>query len=222
MSIAPDATIALREATEDDVDFLTWVMLTASRSHLERGIWEYLNDQGEAETRTFLRALALTETVHIFHHSLFLVAEVDGVPAAGMCAYDSSTQGFGVVGSVMPGASAAAGVRTDDPEFGRRLGVMMEGFAHKVELPPVVWTIENVATKPEFRRRGLVDALLTEHLARGRARGYTHASIGVYLGNEAARAAYRKAGFEVVSTALSDGWAAEIGCPGTELLLQDL
>jgi hypothetical protein len=49
-----------------------------------------------------------------------------------------------------------------------------------------------------------------------------HASIGVYLENSAARAAYLNAGFEIVSECRSDGWVAEIGCPGTELMLMRL
>ena len=215
--------VVLREATDADVDFLAWAMLTASRSHLDRGIWEYLNDQDEAATLGFLARLLVTDTVHLFHHALFLIAEVDGEPAAAMCAYDSDTQGFGVLPTLMLPAAVAAGVDVGSGEYGRRAGVMLTGFQHSYDAPPGPhWTIENVATKPAFRRRGLVDTLLAEHLTRGRVRGYRIASIGVYLGNEPARRAYLKAGFEVVSECRSDGWDAEIGCAGTELLLQSL
>jgi ribosomal protein S18 acetylase RimI-like enzyme len=214
--------VTIRPASEDDVDFLSWAMLQASRSQLDRGLWEYLNATDEPTTLRFLGGLATTDAVHMNHHALFLVAEVDGEPAAAMSGYDSVTQGFSVVGTVVPGVAAASGVRTDDPDFGRRAGVMLSGFVHPVDLPPVAWTIENVATRPEHRRRGLVSALLDAQLDRGREQGYEHASIGVYLGNEPARAAYLKAGFDVVSECRSDGWATQIGCPGTELLLRHL
>ncbi len=38
------------------------------------------------------------------------------------------------------------------------------------EHAPGAWIVENVATLPEFRRRGLVDRLVEEMLERGRRR----------------------------------------------------
>ena len=120
--------IRIRRATERDLDLVTWVMLAASRSHLERGIWEYLNASGEAATLSFLRRLATTDTVNLFHWSLFLVAELDGEPGAAMCAYDSSTQGFDVALPEMMAATAAEGIDAEDPEYVRRSQVMLSGF----------------------------------------------------------------------------------------------
>jgi translation initiation factor 4G len=216
-------SVRIRRATEADLDLVTWVMLAASRSHLDRGVWEYLNDHDEAQTLGFLRGIATSGAVHLFHHSLFLVAEIDGEPAAAMCGYDSATQGLDRFGPVMGEVSADVGVDLTDPEYGRRLGVMLSGFVSDHDGPPGPrWVIENVATKPEYRRRGLVDALLHQLLGHGRERGFEYAQIGVYLDNERARRAYRKAGFEVVAEARSDDWQRELGCPGSELLLQPL
>lgn len=218
--ISQDEQIRLREATDADVPFVAWVMLAASRSHLDRGIWEYLYDRDEAATLSYLEALAVTDTVHLFHHSRFVIAEVDGRPAAAMCGYDPATQGFGTFGAVLPELAGRAGIVLDDPELGRRSAVLMAGFVSS----PVerAWVVENVATVPEFRRRGLVDALLADQLRRGREGGFDTAQIGVFIGNEPARRAYLKAGFEVVGEKRDDGWDTEIGCPGTELLLQPL
>jgi ribosomal protein S18 acetylase RimI-like enzyme len=216
-------TIRIRRANELDLDLLTWVMLAASRSHLDRGIWEYVNSTGEADSRAFLRRLATTNAVHMFHHSLFLVAELDGEPGAAMCAYDSSTQGFEVAFPEIAAATAAEGIDTEDPEYGRRIGVLLSGFALEDPGPPGPrWVIENVATKPEMRRRGLVDALLHQLLGHGRERGLEYAQISVFIENERARRAYIKAGFEPLAEQRSDGWEQEIGCPGTEMLLQPL
>ena len=68
-------SIRIRRASERDLDLLTWVMLAASRSHLDRGIWEYVNASDEACTLAFMRRLATTDTVHLSHYSLFLIAE---------------------------------------------------------------------------------------------------------------------------------------------------
>src|SRR5262245_5734877 len=78
-------SIRIRRATDNDLDLILWVMLAASRSHLDRGIWEYMNATDGEATTAFLRELATSETVHLFHESLFLVAELDGEPGAAMC-----------------------------------------------------------------------------------------------------------------------------------------
>ena len=213
----------IRNAGPDDVDFLAWVMLAASRSHLERGVWEYLNDQDEKQTLDYLSRLAVTDTVHLFHHSLFVIAEVDGEPAAAMCGYDPATQGFDKYYGELGNVASAIGLDLADPEFARRAAVMGSGFVMDYAGPdgPRL-VIENVATAPGFRRQGLVDQLLRELVDRGHDNGYAAAQIGVFIGNDPARAAYIKAGFDVVAEQRSDGWAAEIGCPGTELLIQHL
>jgi hypothetical protein len=38
--------------------------------------------------------MSTAEMVHRFHHSLFLIGELDGEAGTAMCAYDSATQGF--------------------------------------------------------------------------------------------------------------------------------
>jgi ribosomal protein S18 acetylase RimI-like enzyme len=216
-------SIRIRRARDTDLDLVTWVMLAASRSHLDRGIWEFLNGTDEAATLSFLRRLATTDAVHMFHASLFLVAELDGEPGAAMCAYDSSSQGFDVVMPDMALATAAEHIDAEDPEYVRRTGVLLSGFIQEDPGPPGPrWVIENVATKPEARRKGLVDALLHQLLGHGRERGFEYAQISVFLENERARRAYVKAGFEVAAEQRSDDWSREIGCPGIEMLLQPL
>ncbi|HTD50479.1 MAG TPA: GNAT family N-acetyltransferase [Acidimicrobiia bacterium] len=216
-------SVRIRRATETDLDLLTWTMLAASRSHLDRGIWEYLNGSGEAAALSFLRRLATTDTVQLFQWSLFLVAELDGEPGAAMCAYDSSTQGFDVALPEMMAATAAEGIDAEDPEYVRRRDVMLTGFIMDDPGPPGPrWVIENVATRPEMRRNGLVDGLLHQLLGHGRERGFEYAQISVFIENERARRAYIKAGFEPLAEQRSDHWPREIGCPGTEMLLQPL
>jgi translation initiation factor 4G len=215
--------IHVRRATAADLDLLVWVMLAASRSHLDRGIWEYVNALDERGALSFLRRLTTTEQVHLFHHSLFLVAELDGEPGAAMCAYDSASQGFDVALPEIAVVTAAEGVNAEDPDYVRRTGVLLSGFVAEDPGPPGPrWVIENVATRPEMRRRGLVEALLNQLLGHGRQRGFEHAQISVFIENERARRAYIKAGFEPIAEQRSDDWPREIGCPGTEMLLQTL
>ena len=210
----------IRDAGEGDVDFLAWVMLEAARSHLDRGLWEYLYDWDEETTLEWLRRMATTDTVHMFHHSLFVIAEVDGTPAAGMMLYDQPTQGLPAAFPHMVELAAQLGVAPDDPECARRGAVLMSGMPQTPAPQAVV--VENVATRAEFRRQGLVHALLDVLFDRGREQGHDTVQIGVLLGNEPARRAYIKAGFEAAGEARNPQWDVEVGCPGSEVLLRPL
>src|SRR5262245_33333508 len=77
---------AIVEARPEHAGFVAWVVLSAFRSHLERGFWDFFVDDGEQPLR-YLEALATTNARHWAHHSTFLVSEVDGRPAAGLCGY---------------------------------------------------------------------------------------------------------------------------------------
>jgi ribosomal protein S18 acetylase RimI-like enzyme len=210
--------VDIRDADEGDVGFIAWVMLAASRSHLPRGIWEYINDQDEEQTLAFLRRIAVSDEVHLFHLSLFQIAEVDGTPAAAMCGYDSATQGMSVAGAAVGAAAMASGVVFDE-SFTLRAGRLGNVVSDNAEGS---WVIENVATRPEFRRRGLTDALIKATLDRGRDKGFALGQISVFIGNEPARQAYLKAGFEVKDEKRDAEFEADMGSPGFERMLQPL
>ncbi len=61
------------------------------------------------------------------------------------------------------------------------------------------WHINNVATRPEFRRRGIARELLLEGLASARYRGARFSLLEVRATNLAAQALYLHLGFHVVS-----------------------
>jgi translation initiation factor 4G len=213
-------SVTLRDATERDVDFVAWVMLAASRSHVPVGIWEYINGFDEEQTLAYLRNVALSEQVHWCHYSLFQIAEVDGTPAAAMCGFDHVTQGMDALLAVIPAAAMAAGATEETFAGMMERGAIVERVASDYE--PGAWVIENVATRPEFRRRGLTDTLLRATLDRGREKGYAKAQISVFIGNEPARNAYLKVGFEKVDEKRDAEFEKAMGFPGFERLLQDL
>jgi translation initiation factor 4G len=213
-------SVTLRDATDQDVDFVAWVMLAASRSHVPVGIWEYINGFDEEQTLAYLRNVALSEQVHWCHYSLFQIAEVDGTPAAAMCGFDHVTQGMDALLAVIPAAAMAAGATEETFAGMMERGAIVERVASDYE--PGAWVIENVATRPEFRRRGLTDTLLRATLDRGREKGYAKAQISVFIGNEPARNAYLKVGFEKVDEKRDAEFEKAMGFPGFERLLQDL
>lgn len=213
-----DASVTLRDATEDDVAFCAEIQLSASRSHLPRGIWEYLYDFDREQTLHLLEHMAVAEPVNFCHWSLFQVAEVDGVPAAAMCGFDPATQGMTALQAATPDALAAAKIEIDDlTEFLERLSIL---GSVTPEHEKGSWVIENVATLPQFRRRGLVDLLLDATIDRGKTKGFAFSQIAVLIGNAPARNAYLKAGFEPVDEKRDARFEVALGCAGIERLFR--
>jgi ribosomal protein S18 acetylase RimI-like enzyme len=218
MTTATDVRIV--DATREHIPFVAWVVMASNRSHLPRGMWDLnLGDAEEAVLR-YLEVLAETDTVHWGHYSLFKVAEVDGVPAAGMCGFFENDLG---PASMMAGAAEVnqkIGRSTEDISAGweRSKAILEIVMDHE----PGAWVVEHVATKAEFRRRGLVERLVHEMLERGRERGATTADIGVLIGNDPAQRAYEKCGFEVVEEERDAEFEAAYGSPGARLLRRAL
>src|SRR3990172_1751975 len=82
-----ETRLTIVEATPAHAPFIAWVTLTAFRSQLERGFWDFLLDGDEAYKLRYLEALATTEQFHWAHYSAFIVAEVDGRPVSALCGY---------------------------------------------------------------------------------------------------------------------------------------
>ena len=210
-------TETIRDATAADADFLAWVMLTAARSHLELGIWDHLVGWDEPRVLDFLAELCVTGPEHLFHYSRFLVSEVNGVPAAALSGYRPELHGFEVYLPIFLEIVSKRGMTEEEIAAGWARG---DAISSALSQPPAnAWVVESVATLPEYRRRGLVDRLLDEILRRGRAEGCAVGAISVFIGNEPARAAYIKKGFEFDHETRTDAWEAIMGCPGIDHLL---
>jgi translation initiation factor 4G len=218
MTTATDVQIL--QAGRQHIPLVAWVVMTANRSHLPKGMWDLNLGGSEEEVLRYLEVMADSEQVHWGHYSLFLVAEVDGVPAAGMCGFFENEYG---AASVMAGAAEANQKTGRSPEevaagWERSKSIMGIVMPHE----PGCWVVENVGTKPEYRRRGLVERLVHATLDRGRERGGTVADIGVLIGNEPAQRAYEKCGFEVVDEVRNAEFEAAYGSAGARMLRRRL
>lgn len=212
------AGLRIVDANPKHAPFIAWVILTAFRSHMEKGFWDHLIGGTDEGLLRYLETLATTDAPHWAHLPLFIVAEVDGVPAAALSGYFDEEHGAGRLREGMLEADAKTG-RTPDPA---RIADAMTIMAVVPEHPPWAWIVEDVATRPEFRRQGLVDALMREIMERGRKRGATVSDISVFIGNDGAQAAYEKAGYEVVAEKRDAGFEAVYKSPGIRTLRRAL
>ena len=209
--------VKIINAREEHVPFIAWVQLTAFRSHLEKGMWDYFVAGSEEDTLRFLEAFAKTDAKHWGSYQGFIIAEVDGTPAAAMTGYFEVESAFDQ--GVQQACEALSMTQEDiNAGWSRAATIALVGPDHA----PGAWITENVATKPEFRRRGLVDRLLVEMMDRGRAKGATVGEVGVFIGNDNAQRAYEKAGYEVVEEKLHPDFEAVYKCPGVRELRREL
>ena len=141
------------------------------------------------------------------------------MPAAGMCGYFDEEYGSQIqIG--MAEANATLGRTQDEIAAGiQRAGSI---FGVLPDHLPNVWIVEHVATRPEFRRRGLVERLMGAILERGRERGATIADIGVYINNDPAQRAYEKCDFAVIDEKRSAAFEAAYGSPGVRALRREI
>jgi ribosomal protein S18 acetylase RimI-like enzyme len=211
--------LKVRNAGVDDAAFLAWLILTAGRAHVIRGIWEVILHQPEGDCLRFLELLTITSTPHLFHHSCYLIAETEAGPVSGLGGYDPDLLGYHKLLESLP-------------EVYRKLGrrparEMAAGAPPRITacIPPAVegaWVIDSVATLPAFRRKGIADRLLDNILALGREKGYRQAQISIYIGNIPAQRAYEKHGFRLLDEWPDPYFEMAIGSPGMARLIRDL
>lgn len=213
-------TIGLQivEAQPKHAPFIAWVILTAFRSHLEKGFWDFMRPGTDEEILRYLEALTTSRAPHWTHLPLFIVAEVDGEPAAALSGYFDEEHGGMRLRDGMAEADAATGQALDPKAIAQALTILNVAPEHV----PGAWIVEDVATRPEFRRRGLVDALMQEIMERGRKRGATVSDIGVFIGNDSAQRAYEKAGYVVVEEKTHPEFEAVYKTPGVRTLRRSL
>lgn len=209
----------IRPATPSDAPFLAWVLQESARSHLPFGVWDLAFPGPDGFRLPVLERLVRAEARSFCHASGFLVAEVDGEPAAGLTGYDNpKVTGGSAFAAAMQ--ETCAGIGWGDAQR-TALGARIVPFLECIpESPEDTWIVEFVATKPAYRGRGLVKALLEAILERGRERGHVRSQIGVLIGNHPAQRAYEGAGFRVVDEKRSPAFEATFGGSGIRRLLR--
>lgn len=213
-------TITIRAAGAHDIDFLCWVMFTAAKSHLDRCMWEMIFDMSPADTMAFLARVATTEATHWCHQSKFLVAEIDGVAAGALCTFDPTTEGTAALSDAM----LSVATQLDRGE-GWLESVLNRALIVDAATPkdyPSAWGVENVAVKPEFRGKGVVEALFARALEIAKASGREHAQILCLNGNVRALKAWERQDFELRADYRSAIFEKAFGSAGLKLLARNL
>jgi GNAT superfamily N-acetyltransferase len=201
----------IRQGRRDDAEFLAWVMLAASRSHLKTGIWNLIIGADDSGCMDYLQRLAIAEPRSLYHYESHLVAEADGRPAAALTSFATANNPWATVGEAMLNVQRDLGwTEADVTASNQRTAPVWACF-----LPDVGdFAIESVATLPEFQRHGLSQALVNRTVDDARHRGYKLIQISAFIGNDPARAVYEKCGFQMGAENRCDEVQAVLGAPG--------
>lgn len=203
--------MVIRPARLDDADFIAATILAAQRGPRPRGWFDIALGWPEALCLDFVARVARARAVSFWHTSRFLIAEVDGQPAAALCALPAAGTGPAAWRAIEE-VGTGIGLGASDLDAIRRRG----GYARAcwVQGGEGDWMIEHVATDPSHRGRGLVQALIARALAEGRAAGFSRATISFLIGNEPAERSYTSAGFSFADEKRDDAFEAITGAPG--------
>jgi ribosomal protein S18 acetylase RimI-like enzyme len=209
----------IRAARPSDAEFLGEVLEMAGRGHLVRGPWDLMFPEPH-ERQSALRRIADGEVLSWCHRDCFRVLDEDGEACAAMVAFEPSALGGTSLAAPLFDVFAHLAWTTERIS---RVGPLLEPYTRCLpDMPAGTWIVENVGARPDKRRRGLVAELLEHSLEAGREQGFRRAQISCLVGNDPARRAYEKAGFEVVEELVDPAFEDLLGAPGFQRMTRTL
>ena len=211
MPLSPPMTTLIRPAGPDDSGFIARNILASQRGPRRRGWFDIALGWPEPRCLAFVAQVATAATRSWWHVSQFMVAEVDGEPAAALCALPATGTGVAARAAIAEVAEKT-GLSASEVAAIFRRGAYASGCW--VQGGEGDWLIEHVASLPVYRGRGLVQALVARALAEGAAAGFRRASISFLIGNDPAERCYAKAGFVFAEEKRDPAFEALTGAPG--------
>lgn len=202
---------AVRPAASDDSRVLAYHAYLAGKSHLATSVYDCMfpGIPGPTDARlTLIENLMRTEAVSWLHYSFCSVAEADGQVVASLSHYHDRDGAYRRLARAL---GELGWDREDLVSMAKRMRPFIEA---DLELGEDCMRIENVATSPAYRRRGLACALIEDAASRGRGEGFTTLHIGMLAGNDPAMAVYRKMGFTVLEEKNVPALEALVGSSG--------
>jgi ribosomal protein S18 acetylase RimI-like enzyme len=202
---------AIRPARADDASFIARNILASQRGPRPLGWFDIALGWPEPQCLAFVERIAVARQQSWWHVSQFIIAEVDSKPAASLCAMPAAGIGAAAKAAIEAVATECGLGASDAAAIFQRSAYTRNCWVQGGEGD---WLIEHVATRAEYRGRGLVQALIDHALVAGEQAGFKQASISFLIGNEAAERCYAKAGFAFAEEKRDPAFEALTGSPG--------
>ena len=204
-------TPTIRRARPDDARFIARTILAAQRGNEPRGWFDVALGWPEPKCLAFIERIATAQRQSWWHVSQFIIAEVEGEPAAALCAMPAAGTDT-AARSAIEEAAGKTGLNASELTAIFRRGAYTANCW--VQGGDGDWLIEHVASLPAHRGCGQVQALIGHALAAGKAASFKRASISFLIGNDAAERCYAKAGFAFAEEKRDPAFEAITGAPG--------
>lgn len=217
----PQPPVSIRPARRDDADFLTWAILASTRSHLRKGWFDIAMGGSEQTSLGLIGYLTTARERSFWHYSYFLVGETDGKPVAALSVFPAD-EGYARSSDAMREAMARLDLSDAEQQAVWKRADYLWSCVLSSDNDPDVWAIENVATLPEHRGRGVAGALLERAVGEAQRNGARRLHITFLVGNAAAEKAYAKAGFKFRDEKRSAAFEAACSAPGLRRYTRDL
>ena len=178
-----NAQSTIRDAREDDAEFLAQVILAAA--HLSDMGADTANSNGTATSAGALTAICRrTDTLYSWRNARIACAY--GKRAGAMVSYpgDSYNAARSITFPLLPGLTQAQIDATD------------------IETLPGEWYLDSLAVLPEFRRAGIGKMLVTDAIERGRNAGYAQFTLLAEKSSTHLVEYYTRLGFSIESSKL--------------------
>ncbi|HVB86447.1 MAG TPA: GNAT family N-acetyltransferase [Candidatus Dormibacteraeota bacterium] len=209
----PKTTLSIRPATREDVRFLAWAVVIATRSHLPKGWFDVALDRPEPYLLDFIGRLTLSQERSFWHYSYFFVAEAEGKSVAALSVFPAR-EGYTRSSDAMIETMTKVGLSDAEQQAVWKRADYLWSCVLPSENDPDLWAIENVAILPEYRGDGLAGPVLEHAIAEARSKGASQVQITFYIGNDAAERAYAKAGFKFKDEKRHSDFEAACGSAG--------
>jgi ribosomal protein S18 acetylase RimI-like enzyme len=190
-----------RPATPADIPFLAWTEYEASLPPGNYSYWDYPIMGFDIESIPFIETVLRTGAGAWGEVEDFVILERAGQPvaaAAGIVATPELSEGPVRVRRIEALAAALGWTPETTATFRERyLQAWPNPNGNPILLPQAPFIIESVAVVPEARGQGLVAHLIQHLCEKAQALGCDSVGISAANGNDSARRAYEKLGFEL-------------------------
>lgn len=210
-------TQIVRTATVDDVDFIAETICSAEKGGSERLSYCTIFGWTEEQFMPVLKAM-LEEDIEGQELCIsdFMIAELNGRPAAACCAWIEGESGLS--SAILKASVLLDGVESDRMQAAQQHFKLLEKLYIMRDKGAV--QIESVYVQAGARGMGLAGRLIDAQIARLSSRDHTgYAQVILAANNAAAHAAYSRAGFSEVRKVSSDDQALLALLPSTEKML---
>jgi hypothetical protein len=201
-------SIKIRQATQEDREFLAKMILQSSRAGKKDGIFDIIFEgKSEEDLLKKLSDLTKTEARSHCHYKNFLIAEMDNKSVGTLCSYEpriSNQETF---------IKALSEIGCDDAQeslnviyscdFGLNRSTLMFDFMEELE---------------GFIDVGVLKALMQKSLLTARLKGYRIAQTIIEIGSLESELSYKKLGFNVVEQKECELYKEKFGRKGLMLM----